>query len=77
MGDVIGIVVVFGGAGLIAFSFSPSGRAIAERIRGRGRAPDQDVEGLKRRLTELEERLDFTERLLAQERSAARFAGPR
>jgi hypothetical protein len=36
-----------------------------------------EVEELKRRLTELEERLDFTERLLAQERSPDRLARPR
>ena len=36
-----------------------------------------EVEELKRRLAEVEERLDFTERLLAKERSADRLAPPR
>jgi hypothetical protein len=36
-----------------------------------------EVEELKRRLAEVEERLDFTERLLAKERTADRLAPPR
>jgi hypothetical protein len=36
-----------------------------------------EVEDLKRRLAEAEERLDFTERLLAKERSADRLVPPR
>ena len=36
-----------------------------------------EVEQLKQRLAEVEERLDFTERLLAKERSANRLAPPR
>jgi hypothetical protein len=36
-----------------------------------------EVDELKRRLAEAEERLDFTERLLAKERSADRLAPPR
>jgi hypothetical protein len=35
-----------------------------------------DVEELKRRLAEAEERLDFTERLLAKERAPDRLARP-
>jgi hypothetical protein len=36
-----------------------------------------EVELLKQRLTEVEERLDFTERMLAKERGADRLASPR
>lgn len=36
-----------------------------------------EIDELRRRLTEAEERLDFTERLLAQERAADRLAPPR
>jgi len=36
-----------------------------------------EVDELKRRLAEAEERLDFTERLLAKERGADRLAPPR
>jgi hypothetical protein len=37
----------------------------------------EEVEELKRRLAEVEERLDFTERLLAKERVADRLGAPR
>jgi hypothetical protein len=36
-----------------------------------------ELDELKRRLTEAEERLDFTERVLAKERDADRLAPPR
>ncbi len=36
-----------------------------------------EVDELKRRLAEVEERLDFTERLLAKDRDPQRLAGPR
>ncbi len=36
-----------------------------------------EVDELKRRLAEAEERLDFTERLLAKDRDPQRLAGPR
>jgi hypothetical protein len=36
-----------------------------------------EVDELKRRLAEAEERLDFTERLLAKDRDAQRLAPPR
>ena len=36
-----------------------------------------EIEELKRRLAEVEERLDFTERLLARERDADRLGPPR
>lgn len=51
----------------------PIGRAIARRIEGRHGAPDRDLERCqleleqtRQRLLELEERVDFTERLLAR-----------
>ena len=47
---------------------SPSGDT--ERLLG-------EVDDLKRRLAEAEERLDFTERLLAKDRDAQRLARPR
>ncbi len=45
------------------------GRSELERLRG-------EVDTLTHRLGEVEERLDFPERLLAQERQAARVAPP-
>jgi hypothetical protein len=62
----------------------PLGRALADRLAGRhreqlgaGEAVHAEVEGLKQRLAEVEERLDFAERLLAQQRDADRIAPPR
>jgi hypothetical protein len=59
----------------------PLGRAFADRIAGRhpdhlgeGEAVRADVEGLKHRLAEVEERLDFAERLLTKQREADRIA---
>jgi len=54
----------------------PFGRALADRLAGRsgGRADDHevrelrgDVEALRHELTELQERLDFAERMLARQ----------
>jgi hypothetical protein len=67
--------------GILVFGFlralqSPLGRALADRARGSDLAdPDlladtrQEVENLQRRTLELEERLDFAERLLARGRA--------
>lgn len=62
----------------------PLGRALADRIAGRSREhPGEDdvlraeVDGLKQRLSEVEERLDFAERLLTKQRDAERLAQPR
>jgi hypothetical protein len=70
----------------------PIGVAIADRVRGgrRDRGPDQllaqevdalgerlrQLEEMQPRMLELEERLDFAERLLAQPRPAARVGEP-
>jgi hypothetical protein len=58
----------------------PIGAAIAERIRGRALAVEDpalaaEVDQLRGRLAELEERLDFAERLLAQAREADQLPG--
>lgn len=50
--------------------------------RGRGGSEDppgtaQALEDVQRRLAELEERVDFAERLLAKERDAERFPPPK
>ena len=62
----------------------PFGRALADRLSGRAGPDDQevqalrsDVEELRRQLGEVQERLDFAERLLAQQADAARVAPPR
>lgn len=74
MEDILALVLIFGGGTLIAISFSPIGRALAERIRGRpeGSEPDpavyEELDRVRTELAELHERVDFTERLLASAR---------
>ena len=63
------VLVSFAFAGVKIFT-GPIGAAIGDRIRGRREtAPDPRIEGeveyLRGRLAEVEERLDFAERLLA------------
>jgi len=69
----------------VAFVFvkvlGPIGAAIGHRIRGgRDSAPDQhlaaEVDELRTRLAEVEERLDFAERLLAQPQQPVRLGAP-
>ncbi len=63
----------------------PIGRALADRLAGRagvgaGAGPGTttaELDELRQRVAELQERLDFAERLLAQQREAARLAPPR
>jgi hypothetical protein len=73
MEGIFAIVFLFGGASLIGFSFTPVGRALADRIR-HGASPHaagsdpvvyEELEHVRRELAELHERLDFTERMLA------------
>jgi len=85
-------VVVFGALGLRWLFRTPVGEAIAERIRegrrhgrrtigGEDRAQatalQERVAQLEGQLSELAERVDFTERLLAKQRNADRLAPPR
>jgi hypothetical protein len=88
MEDILAIVFLFGGGTLAAVAFSPIGRALADRIRGRIAGPDTtadvaelrdtmtaEMQGLRQEVSELAERLDFTERLLAKQREALPRAG--
>lgn len=58
----------------------PLGRALADRIAGRTGAADPgaaervagELDDIRHRLAELEERVDFSERLLAQARESGR-----
>ncbi|MEO8636393.1 MAG: hypothetical protein ABI587_14055 [Gemmatimonadales bacterium] len=73
------------------FVLYPLMRAIARRIEGRSTAADPellaeiehlrhrvaDLEGMQQRVGELEERVDFSERLLSQQREANRLPGAR
>jgi hypothetical protein len=72
MEGMLAITFIFGGGTAFLLAISPIGRAIAERIRAHGAVPMQDpellaeVDALRRDVSELQERVDFTERLLAQ-----------
>ncbi|MEP6687434.1 MAG: hypothetical protein ABJC36_03735 [Gemmatimonadales bacterium] len=72
MEGVLAITFIFGGGTLFLLSVSPVGRALAERIRSHGgrSEPDPelqaDVDALRADVSELHERMDFAERLLAQ-----------
>ena len=75
MEDILAIILIFGGATAVGLSFSPLGRAFAERIRyGRQTLPPvevdeslyEEVDRLRLEVGELHERVDFTERLLAE-----------
>jgi hypothetical protein len=82
MEGILAIVFIFGGGSMFLLAISPVGRAIAARIQGGGRIPDDQVErleagqqavldemeALRHDVTEMQERLDFAERMLAQQR---------
>ena len=91
MEDFLALILIFGGGACIAMSFSPIGRALADRIRGKSATPggpevrtelaehkeafDQELEAVRREVAELAERMDFAERLLAKNREGQRI-GP-
>jgi hypothetical protein len=76
-------IAFIAGVALVLF---PIARALARRVEGRGGAADlvpqledlrervRDLEGVQLRVAELEERLDFTERLLTQRRDEQALA---
>ena len=81
---VVAVTLIFGGGGLFLLSLSPVGRAVADRIRGRGaglgdeRIRDlldghdamlDEMETMRTDVADLQERLDFTERLLTKGRA--------
>ena len=85
---LVAVVLLFGGGTIAALGFSPVGRAIAARISGRKHAADdeetaeevkelrrevEDMHHLPEQLSELGERVDFLERLVAKQREAERL----
>ncbi len=83
MEDALAIFFIFGGGAAFLLAISPIGRAIADRIRGRGQRGSDDrvrflqeshdalldeIEGIRHEIGDLQERVDFTERLMAQDR---------
>ena len=84
MEDILAIILIFGGGALVAMSFSPIGRAIAARIRGDRQLPPpavndpavyDELDRLRQEMSELQERVDFAERMLAQRPEAPRVGG--
>lgn len=80
-------IIAVGGFFAWMISLSPLGKALAERLkhgpvpRG-GTGEDQaelveSVEELRREVAELAERVDFTERLLGQQRAGEQIGKPR
>jgi hypothetical protein len=68
---ILAITLIFGGATAFLLAISPIGRAVAERIRGHATTSTDpqllaDVDALRHDVAELQERVDFTERLLAR-----------
>ena len=72
---MLAIIFLFGGGALVGISFSPIGRALADRLR-HGKLPlaapevdpgiYEELDQLRTEMSELQERVDFTERLLAK-----------
>lgn len=80
MEDILAIILIFGGGTLTALAFSPVGKAFADRIRhGVEPLPPpefdasvfEELDRLRGDVTELQERLDFTERMLSKGSSEA------
>jgi hypothetical protein len=73
--DILAIVLIFGGAIVVGLSFSPLGRAIADRLR-HGKTPlagpeidpaiYEELDQIRNEMSELQERVDFAERMLAK-----------
>lgn len=73
MEDILAIVLIFGGGACVLISYSPIGRALADRLRGRMPGPVFDdtailteLDTLRSEVAELHERVDFSERLLTR-----------
>ncbi len=87
--DIVGlvaIVMLFGGGTVFLLAISPVGKALAARISGKKHVDDDAAEELKElqrevedmrhlpeQLSELGERVDFLERLVAKQREAERL----
>ena len=76
--DTIVVIAIVLAVVLVKLIKGPLGQAIADRLRGTA-PPDpgvlDELEAVKTRLAEVEERLDFAERMLAQGEQARRLPG--
>ncbi len=82
--DVLAIVLIFGTGGAFLLSISPVGRAVADRIRGGGREKSDEsqervadlldeIDRVRDDLVDVQERLDFLERVLPRGPGANRL----
>jgi hypothetical protein len=72
---VLAIILIFGGGAVVGLSYSPIGKALADRLR-HGRVPlpapefdpavYEELDHLRGEMSEVQERLEFAERLLAK-----------
>jgi hypothetical protein len=71
---VLAIILIFGGMAATGIAYSPIGKALGDRIRY-GKAPlnnepdpalYEELDHMRTEISELQERLDFAERLLAK-----------
>jgi hypothetical protein len=70
MEGILAITFIFGGGTLFLLSISPVGKALADRLRGNvppAHDPEllAEVDALRQEVAELQERMDFTERMLS------------
>ena len=76
---ILAIIFIFGGGTLFLLAVSPVGKAIADRIRHGtqplGAGPVNELESLRNDVTELQERVDFAERLLSQKQGTGELPG--
>jgi hypothetical protein len=77
---ILAIIFIFGGGTMVLLAMSPVGKAIADRIRhgqqqvgAGGTDPEvlNELEQLRQDVGELQERVDFAERLLARKADTA------
>lgn len=82
LGPFLVPIVLFITIGAVAIFRGPLGRALGERIAGGSQREDlaheldamrQGLEDVRERLIDLEERLDFTERVLARDKEGGRL----
>ena len=72
MTGVLFVLIVFGGGMLWKLSHTELGHAVADRIRSKGNGTDpalaEEVDRLRAEVAELQERMDFAERVLSAQR---------
>lgn len=76
--DTIALIAVVLAVLAVTIFKGPFGRALADRLRGAATPNDvvaEELEVVKARLAEVEERLDFAERMLAKGDRAERLPG--